>query len=273
MVHDLKIWFKYEWSKYIPIILLFLYAAVAVNVVVEKNGMTANIADYLVMMFKGLKPYERKDTVKNIIGFHLPVYYLLFNVYISWIISYFPFRDMGNYGKLLMIKQGNKQKWWLNKCIWSICAVFSSYLTGYIVFFLAGLFKKSVSLEINVETLKLITDKIIDETNVWELSEKKLIVLCVILPVLMSVAISIFQMVLSLVMKPLYGQMLVIGLLVISAYYCNGFLPGNYLMLLRNSIITKNGGVNFYYGIVISIMMILSGIGLGLKIIKKKDII
>lgn len=273
MVHDLKIWFKYEWSKYIPIILLFLYAAVSTNAIVEKNGMTANIADYLVMMFKGLKPYETKDTVKNIIGFRLPVYYLLLNVYISWVISYFPFRDMGNYGKILMIKQGKKQKWWFNKCIWSIWAVFSSYLTGYMVFFIIGLFEKNVSLDINAETLKLITDKIIDETNVCGLSEKKLIVLCVILPVLMSVGISIIQMVLSLVMKPLYGQMLVIGMYVISAYYCNGFLPGNYQMLLRNSIIIKNSGVNLYYGIVISIMMILLGIGLGLKIIKKKDII
>ncbi len=68
MVHDLKIWFKYEWSKYIPIIFLFLYAAISTNIITKKNGMTANFTDYMVMMFKGKKSYEKKDTVKNIVG-------------------------------------------------------------------------------------------------------------------------------------------------------------------------------------------------------------
>lgn len=273
MALDLKIWFKHQWSKYIPIILLFLYAAVSTNIMAEENGATAAMSDYLIVMFKGMKPYEKNDSIKNMIGFHLPVYYLLFHAYISWIISYFPLRDMGNYGKVLMIKNKSRGKWWINKCVWGICAVLSCYMTGYIVFAIVGLLRGNLSMRIDGEMFKLITGNVIDESNLGDINIHFLLITCVILPVLMSMGISMIQMVLSLITKPLYGQMMVLGMLVISAYYCNKCLPGNYLMVLRNDIVIKGSGIHSYMGIGISIVMIIIGMTAGFQIMKKKDII
>lgn len=264
MAVDIKTWFRYEWKKNIPVMLIFLCAAV--SSVISSGEADIGIREYMITMFKGVKPYENDTVTGREVIFNLPAYYLLFNMYIAWVVGYFPFKDMSGYGKISLIKYKSRQRIWINKCIWCICAVSGFYISGYMVFMimdLAGPFIKSVKASSVMET----------ELEFASLDNYKMCMLCIVIPLLTSIGISVLQMAVSIFIKPVYGVIAVMGVLVLSVSYCKWFFPGNSLMLLRSSSVIGKSGVGMYMGMFMGICMLMSGIIAGLVLIRKKDII
>ncbi len=274
MIYDLKIWFRSEKKKYIPIILLCVYVVFTINITAKSAGMAPNIIDYLFGLFKGEPPYLIKLAQTERTPFTLPPLYLLFNFYLSWLISYYPLREMGNLGRHTILKHGTKQKWWISKCVWATYTVISYYATVLIVFGIALVFSGKSGFVRDITLLKdTINSEKVDYNHLEQLSNTSLAVMCILLPLVVSLGLSMIQMMLSLVIKPIYSQVVIIGVLVCSSFSCKVFLPGNYLMYLRNRQLLFNSGVGTISGLILGICIILFG-GFGvLYIIIKKDIL
>lgn len=273
MTYDLKIWFRSEWKKYIPIVLIFAYVAITVSISADSIGTSPNIIDFLFGLFKGEIPYVVNTYESMRIPFTVPPLYVLFNFYLSWIIGYYPLKDMNNLGKMVMLKHRTKKKWWLNKCIWNVCTILSCYFVGYLTFIVALVVKGDFSFHCNRSLLKeIINNDKVDYTRIASLSRSSLIIICIVIPVIISIGLSMMQMFLSLIIKPVYSQVIILSILIMSVFSCKVFLPGNYLMIIRNKLILTDSGVPSNIGLLIGILMMIIGGSAGFIVIKKRDI-
>ena len=94
----------------------------------------------------------------------------------------------------------------------------------------------------------------------------------VVMPPLMTIAMSVFQMGLSMVFKPIFAYIFSAAMLLASADRVSPFLIGNYAMVIRSDKISANG-VNAYVGICIAIGMIIAGVIMGAIAIRKYNIL
>lgn len=85
-------------------------------------------------------------------------------------------------------------------------------------------------------------------------------------------ALSVMQMAVSLVIKPFFSFCISAGILVLSAYYLNPLLLGNYAMSQRNDLLIDNG-VNTKTGIVFSLALLVLSCVVGLFIFRRYDIL
>lgn len=78
------------------------------------------------------------------------------------------------------------------------------------------------------------------------------------------------QEVVSLKYHPIVGVLLSISILVLSVFHFSPFLLGNYMMLIRLSML-KEMGVPFYFGVLASTLLVLALNHIGKIMVKKKD--
>jgi hypothetical protein len=91
-------------------------------------------------------------------------------------------------------------------------------------------------------------------------------------PILISVALNLLQMTISLFIKPIFSFLLMSVILISSSYLMSNSMLGNYGMIFRSNIVLKNG-LNFEPGIYISLIIIVLSIIIGMFKFKKYDII
>ncbi len=265
MRYDIKNGILYNWKKFIPVILIFAYAAIYVNV--NNKGITPSMGDYLVMMFQGIEPYNFLNPTTR---FEIPILWLLFNLYLTYMVGYYPFIDMNGFGKLSMIKQKGRVRWWINKCVWNVLTVCIYYIVGILTFVVFSVVNGNLSFSTNSKIISLISGGVL--TNI-DISSMEVLELCLILPLAVSIGISLFQMCMALIIKPVYSNMLIIGVMIFSVYYCREFFVDNYLMLMRNSKIIGEVGVNTEMGLILGLGLSLISIIAGMEYIKRKDIL
>lgn len=273
MCYDLKIWFSGEKRKYIPLIGLCVFI---VFQVLARGTQCGNLPDYLdalFQMFRGEAPYVLNLKENQRTPFELSAVYVIFHFYLAWLISYYPLREMGNMGKLTILKHGRTRNWWLGKCLWNVCIVTSYYVAAWLTLADGILCLGKLRLDGNLPILMQIIDS--EKVNfeaLMSLPKKDIVVICFVLPLVVSIGLSMLQMMLSLILKPAYCLIFVLGLLVSSSFYCNHFLIGNYLMYLRNETILYESGVGAVWGIWYGLALTLVSVLGGLWILRRKDI-
>lgn len=79
-------------------------------------------------------------------------------------------------------------------------------------------------------------------------------------------------MLVGILLKPVAAYGMAILILIVSVYWLNPFMIGNYAMLLRNQLFTEDGVISSI-GIVLCIMISVFSVVIGKAVIEKKDII
>ena len=92
------------------------------------------------------------------------------------------------------------------------------------------------------------------------------------MPFLVTLALSILQMALSLVFKPAFAFIFSSVLLISSAYYMTPFLIGNFAMAVRSSKVVSNG-LNLTDGIIAALVIIALGVVIGILAIRRHNIL
>ncbi|WP_071396579.1 hypothetical protein [Bacillus tuaregi] len=266
--HDLLIGILHEKLRYVPVFLIFIFSCVYFQNMVDRGAsheITSSIpsySDYIIQIFKGMEIYQENRP------FEIPVTWLLINIYIVYLVSYYPFQDLNGYGQLIILHSKNRKQWWLSKCIWNISTVLTFYLIGYIVVFLFTLLSGDIAFQRN-EDINLLVSRV----NTANFQPESLLIIGFILPIITSIAISLFQMTLTLFCRPIFSCIIVITLLVASAYSSFPLLIGNYLMILRNNMISLGEGVYATIGILLSISLSIFSILIGFVRFRNLDIL
>ena len=259
---ELKLWLEKEWKKYIPLVLFFLFIIYKTYTFNKDEGGGVSVIHCLYTMLKG--SFIPDIDIDNTSFVRIPYLYLIFNMYIIYIFSYYPFKNMKNIDIQFILRHQNRNKWWIGKCIWSIFSIISFYVLGLIMFLITDFINRNI---LN----KKVNDNLIHEyTN--KLSNKRIIII-VITAIIISISIHMLQMVISVVFSKMAALITIIFLYIISIYKSGHLLLGNYLMILRYISLDGKMAVNEYTGMIIGIGLIVLSIIVGCVFVKKVEFI
>ncbi|HBM79808.1 MAG TPA: hypothetical protein DD426_03065 [Clostridiaceae bacterium] len=208
------------------------------------QNQSVSFADCILYIYGGMREYIPSPTNP----FVFPVIWVLVFLPLCFFTLNYPYQDMQSFGQQVLIRTKGRFLWWLSKCTWNIlssCFYHGViYLTAFIFSLLSGI---GINRNINMEMLQLnfqIKPELLAAGNI------SFPIFAFLLPVLLSVAINLFQMTLCLFIKPLFSFLTVALLMLSSAYLLSPWMVGNYAMIIRSDLVLKKG-VNFNIGFII----------------------
>lgn len=255
---------------------LFMFPAIVFSVIcisvynsdirfLVENGMYSGktgFLDYLLMINPGMHIMENGDM------FTLPVYWFTIQIFIHYIIAYYPESDYRNFGKTVIIASGSRVRWWLGKCVWCIINVFLYFLLLIsVVFVFSWKFSGRISFSFSKELMDFRYGDLCDNLN-----NSEALLICLIIPFFITLSVCLVQMILSFILKPVTVFAAVCGIYIVSAYYHHWLLPGGYTMWLRSSYVNVQG-LTPHSGLIISGFLIITSIVVGGLYFKDKDIL
>lgn len=222
------------------------------------------LGDFAFYAFAGMKEYIPSPTEP----FEIPVIWLIANILVLFSTCSYPYRHISGLGKNILVNSGSRKTWWLSKCVWNILTVTIYYICIWLVIFIFSWFS-GAALNFSIspympELLRLLPP--VTPPGQWQLQG---IILC--MPWLITVALSLFQMVCALLIKPIQSFLVSIVILISSAYIFGPYLPGNYGMIVRYGMIHANG-VYPQQGIIYGVILILASILGGTVLFKRYDV-
>lgn len=177
--------------------------------------------------------------------------------------------DLSGVGQQMIYRAGGRIKWWISKCIWNFVSVTLYYmisLSTIIVFCLIKGNEISLSFSSFMRNIMYFGPKDLGYET-WDIALE-----VTLMPFLVTLALSILQMALSLVFKPAFAFIFSSVLLISSAYYMTPFLIGNFSMAVRSSKVVSNG-VNLTDSIIATLVMIALGIIIGILAIRRHNVL
>jgi hypothetical protein len=227
----------------------------------------AGFGDYLMYIYGGMNKYDPSAGDP----FVFPIRWAVVFLSVAFITLNYPYKDMQTFGQQILIRTRGRTAWWLSKCGWNIvCAAVYHALFFITVALFCVFTNASISIDINKDLIYAVfhtgtADIVANIGVVWPF-------FILIVPALVSLALNLFQMVLSLFIKPIFSFFVTAFLIISSAYYTSPFLIGNYAMPLRNDVVITDG-VNWTVGIIVSIVLALAAVIAGSICFRKYDII
>lgn len=91
-------------------------------------------------------------------------------------------------------------------------------------------------------------------------------------PFLVSVALCLTEMILSLLLEPAVALFVMLGYLTASVFWTTPILLGNYAMLLRQDFWSENGAVSFSNCMIGCVMCSVLVLFVGIRYIRNKDV-
>lgn len=256
-----------EYKKYIVLILLtiaFCFDFYRKLCYLDNTHTKFSFGDLLFCCFAGMKEYVPTPSEP----FIFPTTWILFNGLLLYITLSHIRNDTSGLGNLVLIKSSKRTTWWLSKCCWNIMFILFAYFLSWFIIFIFSVVR-GVDLDIKVlPNLGLL----FRNYNEFILNKLQILILVFIMPLLVSITLSLSQMVLSQIIKPLYSFIIMISMLLSSSYALSPVLIGNYSMSLRSSYVIENG-VNPIIGICGCMLISTFAIIIGRRLVRIKDFI
>lgn len=233
----------------------------------EVQSQVIALGDYWYYLYGGMQEYIPSPTS----AFEFPMMWLMVFLTIPLLVLNYPFRDMHTFGQQVLVHTGGRSSWWLSKCLWNTLCTLVYHLLLVLVLVIACLLSGAeISNAIHVDLIK----RAFELKDDIELVQRDAIPLLIfIVPVLISVGINLFQMVLSLLVKPVFSFMITSVLMLASAYLMVPYMLGNYAMPLRYRWILPESAISVNTGLLVSIGFIILTIVGGLIRFRYYDIL
>lgn len=258
-----------EWKKFLPVFLIMVFSCIRLSVIFYRGQdvlewkEVLSIGDFVFWNFKGM---EIVTDFKNSF-FVLDGIWIFFHIYLAYIIGFYPSRDMKNNNHILMIRSERRACWWIGKCIWSLSNVFIYYVTAFAAIYLSAVVLGKNGWAVQEQVMKKLY-----EIEFYNSDTICMYAACIGISFMISAGISFVQMTVSLILNPVVGFSIAAAVLTISVYVFNLYLPGNYLMLLRNEMYLPGIGAGMQQGFWLALFMIILAATVGYVLFRKKDI-
>ncbi len=206
-------------------------------------GKEISWIDYLSGFFMGMKEYTADE--RNL-SFNIPIPWLIIQIGYYLIIASYPRMDLKERGYQFIIRSGGKKIWWYSKCIWVCIHTIIYYVIVYATTLVAA---------IVTGDLHLWNTKDVWGLGVYILTPGQLVLVLFIMPIIIAIALGILEMFLSFICNPLIALIVMLTICVASAYWYSPFLPGNYIMLIRNRWLFPQYHIRMICGIIYSVII------------------
>ena len=272
---DIKQGILYKYQRYVIAILLgcvlaMFYVTTCFHALDRGkiSSMNFTLGDMLLYFFRGKEIYNPINGAE----FMIPTEYMMLQLYLSYMIGDYILKDLLGVGKNILVRTQKRVFWWLSKCVWCVITVIGFYAAVYlsavlICMITGGSLTTALTPEI-VQTVcgipAAVNDVPVDlqvlrHTVCW-------------LPLVTSVGMALFQMMLALVISPVIAYIVNVALLTAAAYYTVPFLQGNSFKMFRNACCVDEG-VNTGLSIGISVAVAVISIIIGKIYFDRMDIL
>ena len=219
---DIKQGILYKYQRYVIAILLgcvlaMFYVTTCFHALDRGkiSSMNFTLGDMLLYFFRGKEIYNPINGAE----FMIPTEYMMLQLYLSYMIGDYILKDLLGVGKNILVRTQKRVFWWLSKCVWCVITVIGFYAAVYlsavlICMITGGSLTTALTPEI-VQTVcgipAAVNDVPVDlqvlrHTVCW-------------LPLVTSVGMALFQMMLALVISPVIAYIVNVALLTAAAYY------------------------------------------------------
>lgn len=175
--------------------------------------------------------------------YRIPVLWLAISVMIAYTIGYYATTDLHKYGQQILIRSCSRTRWWLSKCVWNGITVIAMYIIVYLFIFLTAI--------INGATFRWkLTEELIYEVfelDMYPVSHKETMIILFVMPVLVTLAISMLQFTIALITSPVIGFLVSQSMVFLATLYEKGLFISNYAMLSHNRI-TCDSNIVVWHG-------------------------
>lgn len=265
--HDLRQGVLHRWKFFLISLLYFVFIdivfIVGINTMFADTNVKCSISDIMLNIFIGNKPFDPTEGK----GINIAINWIVFHTLLFSSIGFYLIDDLKKSATQIILRTKSRALWWTSKIIWCMVLVVSYYLLFFICAVLCGFFSGNMTFSLSDEIVSELY-----EITVQGVSMGKTIFTIIVLPMIVSISFAIVNAFISLIVKPIISLILVVCYLVASAFYESPILLFNYSMVLRNNFDGVNG-VSNQNGVLISIVLLLICFTIGIKVIKKKDIL
>jgi hypothetical protein len=190
-----------------------------------------SMSDYLIFMFKGIEVYIPSPNNP----FTVPIFWMILQVLVALLVSVYPTDDLRTYAVSVLTRVRSRCVWWAAKIAWTVLTVCLFYLLCLVVVIVFALLAGDGAL-LPVSAVSLYSNGI----DALAMSPAELVG-TLLVPVFVSGALSVAQVFLSFIMRPVLSFLIVTAYCTTSAYLYSPFLLGDYSMVLRNGLVMAEG--------------------------------
>lgn len=261
--HDFYSGILSEWKKFIFGIILFALIGVCAGLSARSYEIRAlslfETAEYVML---GVVPFQ--NVRGNTAIFHIPVVWLIVQIFIAYMIGSYPEYDLKNYGINLLLRTHNRAKWWYGKAVWAILLNVIIYGCQWGTFAVIAQLKGADHLLIQ----KSVAELCHVDLSGYRMSEQLFLIL--IMPLLTSIALSMIQMCVLVWKNGIAAYVVILFLCCAGAYYETPFCIADNSMVTRTAVYFQSGSLPYVViGLVLCIVCCLAA---GKCIMEHKDI-
>lgn len=232
----------------------------------------ASFGDCFAYIFRGMQEYIPNQHQP----FEVPVLFLLINILLAVLIGGYAAGELHGTGLNKLVRCRRRSDWWICKCIWNVISVLG-YYAALIAGAVTAAFVDSVkpggaAFFSGIAPHKEVVVKLLFCEIPDKLNDKMLCCMVFVLPVLTSMAVSLFQMTIEFILQPWVSFMVLMANCVFSAFFMKGCWLGNYMMLYRMKPVNANG-VDWQTGILINLLVIAASITAGVFLFGRYDVL
>lgn len=227
------------------------------------------ITEIVMFIFNGMHEFVPDGYT----SFTFPIMWMVIFVLLLFFTLYYPYNDIMGYGKNVLIASTSRTAWWLSKCVTTLCICIVYFFTAALsILIFAFVFGLKFELIVRPEVFStLLRYGIPDGFNLSP--EPLYIILTVfVLPFIFAIAMCLFQMLLTLIIRPFASIIVVTAVFMVSAYYVSPFMIGNYAMTQRSICFVSNG-VDPVVGVVIMALITVFSIVVSTVLFNRYEIL
>lgn len=255
-----------RWKYFLVAFAFFAFTcvmfAIHANSFLQKNSPSETLGffDFIFNVFAGNKPSDGS-------GIKLSIVWFAFQSYLLFLTGFYAVENLKNSAISFILRVKSKTKWWVGKFIWCILSVLIYYLLFLLCVFLFVEFGKYTGF------ISPLICNAFFQMNIYGVSKCSIVAVSLLLPFLISLSISSFHMMLSLIIKPIYSFLIGVIFITASAFYCHPLLFFNFTMVSRNAAFFSGSNISLTRGIISALCLTLFSLFAGIAIIRRRDII
>lgn len=228
-----------QWKRALIVILLFSYIYLdfsfsmfhvfyfQLNGVFNLSPLSISLGDVLLITTGGNLPFELQSQ-----NFQFPTIWFAVHLLMAYYTLSYAVEDVSRGGIQILIRAKSKKIWWISKCLWNISVIVSYYVLGYgTLVFWSAVTQKTLKFSIHPEWIQIFYGQVPQQITQ---SPGQLFEIFCLLPVLVSISLSLLQMAMTLWIKPIYAYVLTACQFVLGIYYAHSCILTNYAMPIRN---------------------------------------
>lgn len=232
----------------------------------EIGELSDTLGNYMIYLFQGMDEYVATPDK----AFEFPAMWILIFLCGNALTLTYPLRDLEGVGQQLLIRSGRRRHWWLAKCGWEIVSSVVYLLLLWLgVLCYCAIFQIPITLEINEWLVSVMAS--------WEvaspLNSGEVWLWLTAGPMLFMILLNLVELAVGLLLGTIWGFTVDCVILLLSAYWMNPWLPGNYVMFLRSRWLIPETGMALSQGIWLMLAGSLCMILIGGIFFSRKDIL